>query len=174
MKTKIFLLSFIILFIAGCEATKKLTQFNMEFNNTIVISSTTGVDLPFNIYTPDIETNAESTFEINDTRKDLVEEIRLTSLTFTLTSPPNADFNFLKSINIFISAEGLSEAKVAWKDDIPSDVSHINLEVTGVDLQEYIKKDEFSLRYNIETNELLASDHHIDVHSVFFVQAKIL
>lgn len=164
----------IILSILGCKKIDKLTQFEMEFNETVVIPSSTGINLPFNILTPDVETNSESTFEVNDTRKDLVEEIKLTTLTLTLTSPSNADFSFLKSVNIYISAEGITEAKIAWKDNVPSDISVLNLEVTGVDLKEYIKKDKFSLRLNTETDEVLTSDHHIDIHSIFFVDAKIL
>lgn len=172
MKKQILVLG-IILSIFGCKRIDKLTQFDMEFNETVVIPSSTGINLPFNILTPDVETNSESTFEVNDTRKDLIEEIILTSLDLTITSPSNADFSFLKSINVYISAEGLNEVKIAWKDNIPSDVKALNLDVTGVDLKEYIKADKFSLRLNTETDELLASDHHIDVHSVFFVDAKI-
>jgi hypothetical protein len=95
-------------------------------------------------------------------------------LDLTITSPSNADFSFLKSINVYISAEGLNEVKIAWKENVPSDVTLLSLDVTGVDLKEYIKADKFSLRLNTETDELLASDHHIDVHSAFFVDAKIL
>jgi len=173
MKKQILVLG-IILSIFGCKIIDKLTQFDIEFNETVVIPSSTGINLPFNILTPDIETNSESTFELNDTRKDLVEEIILTTLDLTITSPSNADFNFLKSINVYISAEGLDEIKIAWKDHVPSDVKVLDLDVTDADLKEYIKADKFSLRLNTETDELLASDLHIDVHSVFFVDAKIL
>jgi hypothetical protein len=173
MRKQILVLG-IILSIFGCKKIDKLTQFDMEFNATAVIPSSTGINLPFNILTPDVETNFESIFEVNDTRNDLVEEIILTTLDLTITSPSNADFSFLKSINVYISAEGLNEVKIAWKDNVPSDVTVLNLDVTGVDLKEYIKADKFSLRLNTETDELLDSDHHIDVHSVFFVDAKIL
>ena len=173
MKKQILVLG-IILSILGCEQIDKLTQFDMEFNETVVIHSSTKINLPFNILTPDIETNSNSTFESNDTRKDFIEEIILTTIDMTITSPSNADFSFLKSINVYISAEGLNEVKIAWKDNIPSDVTVLNLNVTGVDLKKYIKKDEFSLRLNTETDEILTSDYHIKIHSIFFVDAKIL
>jgi hypothetical protein len=171
---KIILVLCITLSVLGCKKIDELTQFDMEFNETTVIPSTIGINLPFNIFTPDIETNSESTFEVNDTLKDFIEEIILTTLDLTITSPSNADFSFLKSINVYISTEGLNEVKIAWKENVPSEVTLLNLDVTGVDLKEYIKADKFSLRLNTETDELLASDHHIDVHSVFFVDAKIL
>jgi hypothetical protein len=165
----------IILSFSGCKMIDKLTQFDMEFDETVVIPSSTGINLPFNILTPDIETNSESTFAVNDTRKDLIEEVILTSLDLTLTSPADADFSFLKSISIFISADGLSETRIAWKDDIPSVVgSVLNLETEGVDIKEYIMKDQFALRLNTVTDEVLTSDHQIDVHAEFYVDAKIL
>jgi hypothetical protein len=69
---KIILVLCITLSVLGCKKIDELTQFDMEFNETTVIPSTIGINLPFNIFTPDIETNSESTFEVNDTRKDLI------------------------------------------------------------------------------------------------------
>ena len=46
----------------SCKTIDKLTQFNMSFNQTVVIPSSTGISLPIDLITPDIETNAESTF----------------------------------------------------------------------------------------------------------------
>jgi hypothetical protein len=68
----------------------------------------------------------------------------------------------------------LDEAKIGWKNNIQSDNTELNLEVTELDLKEYIKEEQFSLRLNTETDELLASDHDIDVYSVLFVDAKVL
>jgi len=48
------------------------------------------------------------------------------------------------------------------------------LETTGTDLKEYIKADEFKLRVNTITDEVIATDHQIDINSVFFVDVKIL
>ncbi len=175
MNKQILIFGCVILTILGCKKIDKLTQFNIKYNETIVIPSSTGINLPFNILTPDVETNSESTFALNDTRKDLVEEIKLTTLELTITSPSNGDFSFLKSISVFISADGLSETKIAWKDNIPAGIGTVlNLDLTNIDLKEYIKKDTFALRLNTVTDELLTSDYHINVHSVFFVDAKIL
>ncbi len=172
--TKQILMLSIILLCLGCKKVDKFTQFKMQFDATEVIPSATGINLPLNILTPDIQTNSESTFEINNTRKDLIEEISLTTLSLSLTSPSNADFSFLQSINVYISADGLNEVKIAWKDNVPADLTVLNLDLTGVDLKEYIKADKFSLRLNTVTDELLTSDHTIDIHSEFFVDAKIL
>ncbi|WP_258103433.1 hypothetical protein [Marinoscillum sp. MHG1-6] len=175
VRIRTLLLVIVLVIFTGCDKIAKLTQFEMEYDETVIIPSSTGINLPFNLFTPDVQSNSESTFAVNDTRKDLIEEIQLTQLDLTLTSPSNGDFGFLKSIEIFISADGLSEVKIAWKENIPSTIDkYMELETTPSDLQEFIKKDNFSLRVNTVTDELITSDHHIDVHSIFFVDAKIL
>lgn len=161
--------------ITACTKLDKFTQFEMSFDNTVVIPSTSIIDLPFNLVTPDMETNSSSTFAANNTRKDKIEEIILTELKLTLNAPAEEDFSFLKSIVIYINAEGLEEQTVASKEDIPSDVGReLELDVSGIDLQAYIKKDAFSLRVGTVTDEALDEDHEVNVHTVFYVDAKVL
>ena len=175
MKRMVLLLITFLFINLGCSVIDELTHFNMEYNQSVVIPSTVGVELPFSVSTPAVESNSESTFAINDTRKDMIEEIVLKGLTLTLTEPADGDFSFLESISIYISAEGLEEIEIAWVDQIPSGYEQsIQLETSNADLQEYIKKDNFNLRLNTVTDEIITSDHHIDIHSVFFVDARIL
>tara|TARA_R110002074_G_scaffold104764_10_gene226330 strand:- start:15133 stop:15567 length:435 start_codon:yes stop_codon:yes gene_type:complete len=141
----------------------------------VSIPSSTGIDLPFDVFTPETETNSESKFEVNDTRKDLIEEIKLTELELVIISPDNADFSFLNAIEVFISAEGLDEIQIAFLDEVPENSGNrITLNTADIDLKEYIKKDEFSLRLNTVTDELISTDHELEVNSTFFVDAKIL
>jgi len=169
------ILSLILLVSNSCKKIDQFTQFTMDFNNEIVIPSSTGINLPINLLTPEVETNSESTFEVNDTRKDLIEEIRLTSLILTLNAPNNADFSFLESISVYMNAQDLPEVEIAWEDDVPVNAGNqISLNVSNEDFKEYIKKDEFSLRVNTVTDEILTSDHQIDIASSFFIDAKIL
>ena len=174
MKIKLILVLFIVTFV-GCKNIERLTQFHLEYNQTIEIPSSTILNLPFNLFTPDIESNSESSFAINDTRKDLVEEITIKKLALNLESPENGDFGFLKSIEIFIFAEGVPDIKIAWKNEISSSAGkYLELETTETDLKEFIKKDQFALKVTTVTREAPGSDHLIDVYSVFFVDAKIL
>ncbi len=178
MKSKasfLFSLLLLLFFNNSCRTVDQLTQFNMDFNETITIPSATGINLPINILTPDVETNSESTFEINNTRKDLIEQIILTSLTITLSAPENADFSFLESINVYMNAPDLPEVEIAWANNIPESIEGVLiLDVSGTDFQEYIKKDQFSLRLNTTTDELLTSDHQLEIATKFFIDAKIL
>jgi len=172
---KIILLIAGIALLGGCETIDKLTQFDMDYEETITIPSSIGINLPFTIWTPNIKTNSEEVFQINDTHKDLIEEIVLKELNLNVVSPQGGDFSFLKDIEVYISAEGLDEIKIAWKYDIPDDAgASISLETTNADLKEYIKLDEFKLKLTTVTDELILTDYDVDVKAKFFVDAKIL
>lgn len=164
-----------IVLLTGCKKIDELTQFYMEYNEEVVIPASTGVNLPFNILTPSIESNSESTFASNDTNKELIEEIVLTKLQLTLTSPTNGDFSFLESISVYIKADGIDEVRIAWDDNVSSTVGNfLDLETSTANLEEFIKKDNYTLRVNAVTDQLLSQDHHINVYSKFFVDAEIL
>lgn len=173
MRTIILILT-ILFTISSCDKVDELTKFDLEYNSKVVIPASAGIDLPFNVFTPEMKTNSESKFEVNDTRKDLIEEIKLTELQMVITSPTDADFSFLNSIEVYISAEGLDEIKIAEKEVGENVGNTLDVDVLDIDLKEYIKKYEFNLRLNTVTDEVINSDHEIDVNSTFFVDAKIL
>ncbi|MBT9188204.1 hypothetical protein [Zobellia russellii] len=161
--------------LTSCDKLDELTKFDLDYNSQVTIPSSAGIDLPFDMFTPDMETNSDSQFEVNDTRKDLIEEIKLTKLELEITSPDDSDFSFLESIEIYISAEGLDEIMIASKEEVDENIGDVlDVDVIDVDLKEYIKKDKFNLRLNTVTDELISMDHEIDVNSTFFVDAKIL
>ncbi len=169
----IFLFLTILFTISSCDKVDELTKFDLEYNSKVVIPGATGINLPFDMFTPDMETNSESQFEVNDTRKDLIEEIKLTQLQLVITSPTDVDFSFLKSIKVYISAEGLDEMLIAEQEVDENAGSTLDVDVLDIDLKDYIKKDEFNLRLNTVTDEVINEDHEIDVNSTFFVDAKI-
>jgi hypothetical protein len=171
----ISLLSISILAISSCKKLDEFTKFNMDFEETITIPASQGINLPFNILTPDISSNSESTFEINDTRKDLIEKINLVSMTLKIESPTSGNFNFLKNIELFINADGLEEVKMAYKLNMQdNNLVELNLDVNDTDLKEYIKKDKFQLRCATTTDEVLTQDHQISVKYVMYVDAKLI
>ena len=170
----LFLILSFLFTISSCDKIDELTKFDIEYNSKVVVPGATGINLPFNVITPDMETNSDSKFEVNDTRKDLIEEIKLIALQMVITSPTAADFSFLNSVEVFISADGLDEIKIAEKDVPENAGATLDVDVLDIDLKEYIKKDEFNLRLNTVTDEVINEDHEIDVNTTFFVDAKIL
>ncbi|RTE54457.1 hypothetical protein EHW67_04640 [Arenibacter aquaticus] len=174
MKKFLLLFALVGLF-SSCDKLDELTKFEMDFNQRVVIPSSSGIDLPFDVYTPETETNSSSEFEVNDTRKDLIEEIVLTKLSLFVNSPEGEDFSFLESIVVYMSAEDLPEIEIAWNNEVAATAGPLlELNTTSEDLKEYIKKDSYTLRLKTVTDEFLSSDYEIDVASTFFVDAKIL
>ncbi len=171
---------FLILLLAvtgliACEKIDELTHFTLDVDEQISIDPIPVIpSIPLNIPIPSVETNSESVFENNNTNKDLVEEARLTKMTMSIDTPSNGNFNFLESVNIYISAEGLDEILMATRSSIPDGLKVLELEPTGADLTEYVKKDEISLRVETTIDEITLNEYSIDVHSEFFIDAKIL
>ncbi len=175
MKKSALLLFACILALAACREIEKLTEFNMRYSSNVTIAKSTALNLPITLFTPEMETNSTSEFSANNTRKDLVEEIRLTKLVLTITSPEAQTFSFLNEITLYLSAEGMEEVEVAHLKDIPKTVGQrLELEPTGQDLKEYIKKDKFSLHVKTVTDEAISQDVDIAIASTFFVNAKVL
>lgn len=161
--------------ITGCKKLDKLTQFNMDYDRDIVYSAGLPVNLPFNISSPDMFTNSEQEFAINDTRKDLIESIKLTDLKLTITSPAGKTFSFLKDVRIYISAPSLPEVEIANKLNIDNSVGdELKPTIFDAELQDYIKADKFMLRVAGTTDEILTTQVNVHVYSNFFVDAKIL
>ena len=170
---KILVLMMISLSFNSCKKNR-FTQFRINYEMVVEIPSSTGINLPFNIFTPETKTNSEAQFEVNNTRKDLIEQIILEGLELEINSPNNGNFNFLKSVELYISAEGLDDQKIAFKENLGNDnVRTIILETTNIDVQEYIKKDNFSLKLTTVTDEVTTSDYEIIIKSSFFIDAKL-
>jgi hypothetical protein len=176
MKALVYVIAaLIVLTSTHCKRLSEFTQFEMNYMDTTVIESLVGINLPFNLISPNIKSNSETEFSIHDTRKDLIEFISLTELEMRLLTPSEKDLSFLKSIDIYIYAEGLDETLIAWKYDIPDTIGDtLILETTSEDLQDYIKKDIFNLKIQTVTDKLILSDHEVEIYSAFFVDARIL
>ncbi len=174
---KLFLLTLFSLSLCqfSCKKVQELTQFDLNYSSEITIPSATGLNLPFAISTPDIPTNIESEFSVKDTNKDLIEKITLKSLKLSITNPTEGNFDFLKSVEIYIKADGLDPVLIASKTNIEDGLGkNISLDVTLTDIKDYIKKDKFGLEVKSVTDKLITKDHTLKVDAVFFVDAKIL
>lgn len=172
IKFLVFILPFMLI---NCKKLDEYTQFNLNYSENFSIPSSTGINLPINLFSPEITTNSEAEFAINDTRKDLVEEIKLTSLKIELISPTDQDFSFLKSIAIFINTDGLEEFEIVNNEAVQGENKNsISLTTSSLDLQAYIKKDKFTLRFKTITDEILTEEYQIKASAEFFVDAKIL
>ncbi len=176
MKKLFLIITAVSFFAVSCEMLDKLTQFDLDYDTSVDIPSQAGIDtpIPIDITTPDINTNSESTFELKNTAENLVEEIVLKNISLVITSPDEQTFDFLKSIDVYLIAEGLTEVKIASIDNVEDGLTELALDVDNTDLKEYIFADTMKLRLKITPDKIVTTETSIDVKSTFFVDAKIL
>lgn len=172
-------IAIMIISVAGsftsCEKLDELTKFDMSYESTVTIPGTLGIDTPFEMTTPDITTNSEQEFSGENTNKDHVQEILLKKLTLNLQSPSDSDFSFLKSLTLYIDADGLDKLQIASKSSIPDDVGQtIEMSTTSKDLKEYIFKDKFKLSVEVTTDEMISEDHEVLISSTYQVDATLV
>lgn len=174
MKSGIYIFS-IMLIAVSCEEVDELTKFDIEYEESFTVPATLGIDTPISLPTPDITTNSEEKFSGNDTKKDLVEEIVMKELVLTLESPSDSDLSFLKSLTLYIKAEGMEETEIASRESIPDDIGQtLEMETTSVDLKEYIFKDSFSLRTRVTIDKTISEEHEMNAAMTFTVDAELL
>lgn len=158
----------------GCNQFESFTNFTIDYVQDAKIESSTGINLPFNIATPAMETNAEQKFRSEDTRKEYIKSIFLNKLEIEIVDPPNEDFSFLEEVSIFIKSPDLEEVMIASKKPVPTETgSVLALTIEDIDLQDYIKSEEFTLRLKAVTDELITRDHYIKIRSSYAVSAKL-
>ena len=174
MKTRIVVLLAILISLSACKELDELTQFTMDFNNKVTIPANTVINTPISISVPDISTNSASTFSGNNTNAGAIEEIKLQQMQLSIVSPAGSNFNFFKSVEVFMQAEGLPEVAVASETNVADGLTLLGLNTSDANLKEYITKDKFSIRFSTTTDEAITQDHEINVKTVFFIDAKIL
>lgn len=178
MKTTFFLFITGLLLFTSCNLREKIediTTFEINNSTEFSIPSSSIVNVPIDIGTPDINTSSKQTFENNNTRADLVENVNLSELKLSITNPNDRTFTFLKSLKIYISNDTEGKTLIAENQDIPENVgSTLDLETTGTDLSEYIKEDTYSLEFEAVTRETTNSKTDIKAEMIFEVRAKIL
>lgn len=176
MKPKLTLLLLVILFVqSACNKENRGITFAYLFTAETIIPAATSINLPINILSPDLTTNSGATFEANQTTPALVREIKLKQLELKIESPSQTTFDFLRTIRIYISADGAAEREIAWAIDIPENGARSLVLTTDLEtnFKEYIVKETVSLRVQATTRQFLTSDTKLEILPTFEVRASL-
>ncbi len=175
MKISSLILFILIFTFYGCKIIDELTHFDINYNYTFTLPAFGGINLDnLNIESSDVENDTESTFEINDTRKDLVERATLKKFNVTILEPIDAKFTFINKVEIFVETDELDAKLIAWKDNIPTDIGNfIKMETTSRDLKKYLTSDAIRVRLKTTSSSTLTEDLLLDLKSTVEVDAKI-
>lgn len=164
--------------LSSCNRADKYTQFYLDYNTEITIPriSMLGVSLIeiADLVSLPTQTRAETSFQANGTNSSLVESIELESIVLTFVDPATANFDFMESIEIYISTDSLPEIEIAELDEIPYGLTTITLEIEQERLTEYIKSDQFKLRAIANFRRETRDTRRLNVATRFFIDAKIM
>lgn len=158
----------------SCSKIDQLLTFTISNEDSLTIPATSVLNLPISFLSPNNTTNSSEAFANNNTDANHVKNIYLKSLQLTITSPAGQNFNFLKSVNIYISTDSSNEILLASLDNIPQNVTTITLTPTQARLDEYVKASSYNLRTEVTTDQNLSQDVDIVADSKFQVTAVIL
>lgn len=161
--------------VAGCQKIKDITTFKMRHETEVTIpGQNTGIGDFLSLPRSEVQTSSQQTFENNNTRTDLVEEVSLDELVLSITAPASENFDFLNEISIYIKADGEEEALLASKTNIPEDGSRtLDLETTGINLKPYLVKENYTIRTEAKTDKVLDHDVDMKINLTFLVRAKV-
>lgn len=159
------------LLLFGCNEIDNVLTFPVNDRTAIHIESSSPLTLPLEIATPAVTSNSEQQYSNNNTRADLVKDVRLDELKLTITDPATKTFSFLKTIRIYISSDQENEIELASLENITSQTSTIQLNPTKVKLDAYAKAASYTLRTEVTTDETLTEAVDIQVDLRFLVTA---
>lgn len=168
----LFLLGALLCF-TGCKKLEELTTFTITNTASFTIPGS-GISLPGVIQTPGVQTSSDQSFANHNTSVNLVKNITLKSMVLHVTSPQGQGLGFMKSIKIYISADGQPEVLLAQATDIPQSTG-ADLSLTTMDqaLDAYVKQSSYDLREELSFRNAPAQDTDIEAKMEFSVQAKL-
>jgi hypothetical protein len=171
---KLFISLSVVCLLASCtKLLDTLTTFQFKRDATFFMPSSATLGVPISLNSTEVQTSHETEFENNNTSIENVEYIKVVALSLEIITPETGDFNFLKSITLNISADGLPDKVIAEKADLSNDgLSKIDLDVSSEDLKPYLTAEKFKLKIEAVTDKVLTTDYDIKTESTFEAKAK--
>ncbi len=144
----------------SCEKIEDAISFGFNIRNDFTLPPNIPINTPFNLPGIPMDYNADGTFEQNNTKAELVKEIKLDYFKLTITEPVGQDFTFVKDVELKLNKDGVGEKLIAWKYDVSEDVGQVlDLEVTPDALDAYLKSNEgLTMSLRVTTDKLTTKE----------------
>ncbi|RYE89067.1 MAG: hypothetical protein EOO37_05665 [Cytophagaceae bacterium] len=172
-----FLLAFLLLGASSCKKILNLLSFHVSDSSSFTIPGTPFVPPGVALSIPGVSvpTTAQSTYKSNNTSADYVQDVTLDRLTLTVTNPSTQNFDFLKSISIYISTDqaGSNKVLLASLQNVPTGQTSIDLNPAGNKLDLYLKSNSYTLTTTAELAQTLRQNTDVRADSRFNVHATL-
>jgi hypothetical protein len=167
---------FLLLGASSCKKLASLLSFQVSDSSSFTVPGTlfvTGVTLNIPVVT--VASTSQTTYKNNNTSADYVQDVTLDRLTLTVTNPSTQNFDFLKSISIYISTDAAGSNKVllASLAAVPIGQTSISLTPAGNKLDLYLKSNSYTLTTTAELAQTLRQNTEVRADSRFNVHANL-
>lgn len=175
-KYYLLLLPILLLSAASCKKIASLLSFDVDDSSSFTIPGTTfipGATLTLPGFT--VASTSQTTYKNNNTSADYVQDVTLSRLTLTVTNPSTQNFDFVKSISIYIATDAAGSNKVllASLPAVPTGQTSISLNPAGNKLDQYLKSSSYTLFTTAELAQTLRQNTEVRADSRFNVHANL-
>lgn len=136
----------------GCDKSGVSKDFTMSFSTSVEIAANYGVYINQSHISEKTATKSSSLFTDNKTSAELIEKAVIKSLSLQFSSPAGGNLNFLKTADVYLNGEGLTEMKIGSISSISNDNKLIvALSPDSSDIRKFVILPELQIR--LETTE---------------------
>ena len=170
----------------ACNKIEDLANISKDFTYTEVVDvpSITGLpsvidSLPQGGISADapvmpMETNSAQYISESGSSANLVQHVKLVKFVTTMKEPSGSNFDFMDTIRVYVSAQGLEEKLAAKKYGIPKGQQTLELDCEDVNLKEYFIKDTMYIRFGGHFTGVPDSNAKIELTPTFNMLANPL
>ena len=168
-------ISLVVILLATYSCSKLTTvTFYQNFNETVNVPALTAAASTDTVTLPTIATNIQSQMQANNTSTNLVQSVRLQTLTLTITTPPGQTFSFLQSARVFIYTDSLPPIEIANDPSVSSTSDTLNMTIDAVELKPYLISNSFGLKFIVANNATTTPAMTLNAYLRFKFQANLL
>jgi len=166
----------------SCNKIKQLTNINIDIpysqQVTVPQISDTSIALPsggYSIAFPSfaIPTNSQQYIDSYHTSSDKILRVNLNTLSMSIVGTGN--FNFLDSLQLYVSGQGLQPQLIAYSYNIPKGLDSLSLDtVSNVNLKQYFLLDTMYVQIVGHFNAAPPGNTQLNINSIFHLLANPL
>lgn len=167
---------FVLLGASGCKKIEDLLTFQVNDSSSFVVPASgllnaTVLSLPG----ATVNSSSSSTYAANNTSADHIQDVTLDRLALTVTDPAGQNFDFLKSVKIYIATDnsGTNKTLLASLSPVPTGQTTINLMPSGAKLDQYLRSSSYTLFTDVELAQAVRQNTTVRADSRFNVKAKL-
>jgi hypothetical protein len=175
----------LLLLATGCNKIKQLANisFDVPYNEQVTIPQVPGyteaVTIPGGVGitfpTVAVPTNSQQYLSSYGSAISMITNVSLKSLQLQIQAPSTQTFDFLDSVEVYLSAPGLPQVLAASQNDIPKGSNSLTINTnTDLNLKSYYTQDTIYLTLQAHFNATPLSGQTLNIASVFHIIANPL